>query len=179
MAALTVSLAGCSQSSGGTAKPGDYSTPGTAASQSSSPTGGNSSTPSTSSSGGSISALKPCDLITPAEASAAGLGIGAGDNSADPHGCMWTASGQYSAGVTLRDSQGLKDIVADQGKLSTVPVGKHDGRRLEGNAGAGSCMVSIGVSSSSRADVLVITEDTAQACQTADKFAKLVEPKLP
>jgi hypothetical protein len=43
----------------------------------------------------------------------------------------------------------------------------------------GSCTVVLGATSSSRVDIVVVADATAQACQVATQVATKVEPHLP
>jgi hypothetical protein len=58
-------------------------------------------------------------------------------------------------------------------------IGSHPGRQLQSTI-SNSCLITIGVTNSSRVDVTAIaTTDANQLCQLANQFAKLVEPNLP
>lgn len=174
LAVAVFALAGCIQSSPGTAT--------------TSPTGsGGQPTSAGSPSGGTtgvkpVAGLDPCTLLTSGEIAQLGLPSGQKEDLGGQRGCVWNVTGRsgYSVSVGIRETQGIKDIQSQAVRTSGAPVGKHEARLLEepGNT-PGSCMAVLGVTSSSRVDIIVQADVTAQACQVANQVATKVEPKLP
>lgn len=62
---------------------------------------------------------------------------------------------------------GLRNTVANGRQLAQIPS-------------SGGCTVAIGVTETSRVDIVISTTvGTEQACEIADELAAVVEPKLP
>lgn len=96
--------------------------------------------------------------------------------------CNWSnAATGYALEVSVRNDQGLGDINTDGLSLTDDQVGRHHGRLAQGPANGDGCLVAIGVTATSRVDVTVSTSDSsvAHACSLANRFARVVEPKLP
>ena len=138
----------------------------------------------TSSGGSGLTSLQPCDLISPDIASQNQLGTPTTDNAAGSRGCTWqntTANNGdgYVVGTDIRGSQGIKDVNTAGNTVTPDNIGNHPGRQLQSTQ-ATVCLIAIGVTNSSRVDITVTGgTDANQACQLANQFAKLVEPKLP
>jgi hypothetical protein len=174
LAVAALALAGCTQNVPGSQTTGSSGSGGQPTSASS-PSGG-------APGGKSLASVDPCTLLTSGEVAQLGLPAGQKENLGGARGCTWNVpSGNgYSLGVGIRDAQGIKDLVTEGGRLSKISVGKHDARRLEEQGKTpGSCMITLGVTSSSRVDVQVNADTTTQACQIADNVVTNVEPKLP
>lgn len=82
-----------------------------------------------------------------------------------------------SLGVAIMSDLNLSQLNAT-GKMTDLRIGNHQAKQIQEAVGGG-CYVAIGVSSSSRVDVSVETDNDADACPTAMKAAGLVEPHLP
>jgi Protein of unknown function (DUF3558) len=124
--------------------------------------------------------IKPCDLLTPTEAS--GLGFDTGEKDfVDPRACVWEFSDPgNSVRVWIQDDIGLAVVTA--AGANAVRLGDHDAiQSLGPTVGpVNSCQVAIGVTDRSRVDVVVnTTAGKQQACRLAMRTARLVEPKLP
>jgi hypothetical protein len=178
VAAVAIAATGCTNKATGQAVPttGASNTPqSTANTESSAPTS------SGGGSGQSLDSIDPCALLTSDEAGQLGASSGSPESSGGARSCTWQVRGGNGVfGIDLRSSQGLKDIVVALGTLSDQRVGSHNGKMLTADGGAGTCMVSIGISDSSRVDVQRLYKaDTAKACADATKVAGLIEPRLP
>jgi hypothetical protein len=146
----------------------------------------NTSQPGNSSPTGSpgLASIQPCDLLTSDVVSQNQLGSPSPGNDSGARSCNWqntTANNSdgYNVRVSIRDSQGIKDINSDGYTVTTDNIGSHPGRQLQATL-SGSCDIVIGVTNSSRVDVIVNAgTDPVQGCQLANQFAKLVEPNLP
>ena len=167
-------LAGCTTTEGGTASPASTSSAAQTASSGTPGTPGAASTKS----------LDPCDLLTPADV--AGLArFGAADKKDVPGGrtCGYTkqvasASEEgLSVGVAVRDAQSI-DSVNDAGGGKTT--GNVNGRKaIQAPSPPAGCTLALGVGDSARVDVVVVSADSAKACDIASQIADKVEPKLP
>lgn len=68
----------------------------------------------------------------------------------------------------------------DRGTITEQVVGDHRVRRVVENGGPGYCTVAFYVGQDRNVTIDVIfLDDTARACDLADRAALLVEPKLP
>ncbi|GDY31372.1 hypothetical protein GTS_30050 [Gandjariella thermophila] len=93
---------------------------------------------------------------------------------------MWRVPGSNTFGVSVSDKLGIGDLDISSGRLSTITVGRHEGRKLEEGSGPGNCDVAIAVSATSRALITAVAgQDTAKACDVAMRVANAIEPKLP
>ena len=177
LVALALALAGCSQETAGSAGPGGDTGENTGA-----PTipGGETTGESTETSapGGSGTAdLQPCDMLTGAEQAQLQISGGAEDEVGPERLCQWTASGSHTVSVGIADELGL-DAVQSSGAKTPMKVGSHDAVQFTG--GVSSCAVALGVTDTSRVDVISAANgDEAKACTIAKQAAALVEPKLP
>lgn len=166
---LTALSAGCTGTTG-TPQPG--------------PSGGE--TPTTTSGAASgLASVKPCDLLSEAEAKGFGLEypgeakkLGSADN------CRWKVSGDGGVSVSVRPDAGVKDLNTKGDKDVETKIGKFDAIRSEGFEGAKStCAIWISVTDSSTVSVIgtvdLAREDTAAACDRAEKAAEKVAAKLP
>ncbi|HEX5405091.1 MAG TPA: DUF3558 domain-containing protein [Pseudonocardiaceae bacterium] len=180
LAAVLFGLVACSSGTVGTATPtqGDGSL---------ATGGGGSSTSSSSSpgSGNSLASIQPCDLATPSVLSQLQLTKLGTSTDSGARSCRYqkpvdvNGVNGYTAGVDVRDSQGLKDVNTDGSTVTDDQIGSHQGKQLKSSI-PGDCLVAIGVSDSSRVDVSVNAgTDTNQACDVANQLAKAVEPQLP
>jgi hypothetical protein len=174
MAAVTlISITACGGSTSGQAKP---ELGATIASPSSS-----SSTPHTAtSSHGTDSSLKdtdPCTLLTPSEASKLGI---PGDPKPEKIGvsqtCQWKPK-DASLFIGTRTNDGLSTVLPNGGEIRDITVGKHPAKQLVDVSG--SCGIVIGVTSSSRVEVVLNSGPRVDPCPFALQVAQLVEPKLP
>jgi hypothetical protein len=92
------------------------------------------------------------------------------------HACDFDSS-DFALGYTIRTNVGLADYVTQGGPIRDVTIGTHQGKQQVGETG--SCVVAIGVSGSSRVDVIVTGDGTTDPCPTALTLARMVEPRLP
>jgi hypothetical protein len=131
-----------------------------------------------------LTSLQPCDLLSSDIVSQNQLGTATPGTEAGARICSWqntTANNGdgYAVGVDIRENQGIKDISSPSYTVTTDNIGSHPGRQLQSTQ-SGTCIVVIGVTSSSRVDVVINAgTDPVQGCQLANQFAKAVEPNLP
>jgi hypothetical protein len=160
------------------------STPGNAVTSS---TGTSTSTnsPSSTASGSGLAAIQPCDLLTSTELSQNGLTSNGPSTGSGARRCRWDNIAYdnglgYTIGADVRDGQGLKDFNTAGYSLNDDPIGRHQAKQAQQTNGDG-CIVSIGVTTTSRVDVLASNgaADVNQSCALANQYAKLIEPKLP
>lgn len=154
-----------------------------------SPSSNSSSSPpmSPSASGGdspSLADIDPCSLLSSDELSSLGnFPEGKPENVGSARTCGFKKERQKTTdpgldlGVNIREEQGIGDA-QDMGM--GIDRTEANGRELAQIPGPGGCTIAIGVSDTSRVDIVVVgDEGTQQACNDADKVAAIVEPKLP
>lgn len=175
VAAAALCLAGCSQETPGSASAGGDET--------GAPTipGGETTSEPTESSAppddSGTAALQPCDMLTSDEQAQLKVSGGAEDEVGPERLCQWTASGSHTVSVGIADELGLDDVQSS-GSKTPMKVGAHDAVQFTG--GVSSCAVALGVTETSRVDVISAANgDEAKACAIAKQAAALVEPKLP
>jgi hypothetical protein len=172
--ALVVSVVttGCSSSESGTAQPVGSSSPAASA-------------PAPSSDAPSTAAIDPCSLFGPTDLGqfAAGFDGPQKSSTGDVRSCNYQKKTSSASdpvlviGANVRDTAGVKDV-NDVG--SGTRSGTLDGRKsVEIPDGAKICTLAIGVTDTSRVDVLVTDGVAGQACDVAEKVADIVAPKLP
>jgi len=138
--------------------------------------------------------LNACTLLTDAEAQQAVPGVGTHQDMGDLGGpgtsdCSWTKpatndSAAQTFGITVRPTQGLKDIVVKPGgQLSnTTTTGGRQAILLKNDQGEGSCAGGIAVGPG-RIDIndeaVGVNSTTESACAIVNKIADYVEPRLP
>jgi hypothetical protein len=173
MVAALVGLAACTSG-----------TPGNAVT-SSTGTSTSANTPSSTASGSGLAAMQPCDLLTSTELSQNGLTSTGPKTGSGARSCGWQNIAYdnglgYAIGADVRDSQGLNDFNTDGYSLTDDPIGHHQAKQAQQTNGDG-CIVSIGVTTTSRVDVTANTgaSDINQSCVLANQYAKLIESKLP
>lgn len=171
--ALTAVTA-CGGSTPGQAKPAS----GTATSPSSSSTTSSGATNSTSanSTDDSLKDTDPCSLLTSNEA--AKLGASAMPERkkiVSSETCLWHPT-DASLFVGTRTNVGLSGI-QPTGEVTDATVGRHQAKQVRDITG--SCIIAIGVTSSSRVDITFNGNSKTDPCIQAMQAAKLVEPKLP
>ncbi len=148
------------------------------------PSTSDSADPSTLTNSG-LASIQPCDLLSSADLTQNDISSGQPSNEGGGRNCNWknrTADNElgYSLEIDLRDAQGLEDISTDGQAISTDAVGQHQGKLVQ-DPGDETCFVAIGVSPTSRVDILVATGSSvmSESCNLANHYAQLVEPKLP
>jgi len=158
---------------------------GTPAATTDTTTGGAPSSSGGTGGGVSMASLQPCDLLSSSNASQLQLTPGGPVNEGDARACTWQkavdTNGQNGFGIEIgiRDRQGLNELTTAGYTITPDNVGNHQGKQAALTVGGG-CVIAIGVSGSSRVDVVVTGgTDTTQACQFGNQVAKAVEPGLP
>lgn len=132
----------------------------------------------TSTSGNSLDETDPCKLLTKGEAEQV-----TGPQRKEPaleklgsaRTCQFTPQ-LMSFGIGIRTNVGLTGVQSP-GEVLDLTVGSHQAKRFI--ASGGSCIIAIGVTPSSRVDVVFNAPSDKDPCQFAKKIADLVEPRLP
>lgn len=177
-AAAVLVLAGCSEETSGAATPGgDVGSTGRPTIPGGD-TGEPTEPPASEDPGGSGTAdLQPCDLLTSADQTQLQVDAGTEEDIGVERACLFTASGSHTVTIGIADSLGLEDVQSST-PTKSMKVGSHDA--VQSTGGASSCAVNLGVTDTSRVDVISAANgDEAKACSIAKQAAELVEPKLP
>jgi Protein of unknown function (DUF3558) len=130
-----------------------------------------------------LASIDPCTLLSQAQLGQYGLSKHDSGDLAGSRHCAWahlvdaSGKGGYVVGAAIWDQQGITDVNADGYSITDVVTGRHQARQGEQTGGDG-CFVAIGVTDSTRVDV-VASGDPGQGCTLANQFAKLIEPRLP
>jgi uncharacterized protein DUF3558 len=176
MAALiAIATAACSGTTPGTATgtPSDPTTPPSIT-----------STPGASTAADPLADIDPCSLLAPAVISQNQLqpdtsGTGPGDRF-----CRWqtavSSHNGYSIAINVYDHAGLHQLNTAAFAVTDHPVGRHQGR-LSKQTGGSACLVSMGVTNTSRVDVVGVDDSGQQdrSCVLATTVAPAVEQRLP
>lgn len=171
-AAALVAVSACTGSTTGDPKP----TPGTGDSASSTNSQDTTSSPTSTKPSGSLAETDPCSLLTRSEAEQV-MGPLKEDPKPEKLGSSQTCGFSpklASLSVGTRTNVGLAGVQAP-GEVADLTIGGHQAKKFV--AAGGSCIVAIGVSSSSRVDVVL--NGQGDSCPRALQIAELVEPKLP
>jgi hypothetical protein len=148
------------------------------------PSPGTPPTPAGSAAQSPLAAIKPCELLSPAERSTAGLtSLGTEKMIGGALACDWTEPGAFGVTITLDDRSSLPELKVARKAATATKVGTHNALQVADKAAAdGTCAVLLGVGESASAQVDVSNSafsDTALACRRARTVAGLIEPKLP
>lgn len=147
--------------------------PGTSAQQTTAPQVGPSR-------GGPLDGLDPCTLLTKAEAESV-TGAQTAEPAVEQLGsarvCNFSPQ-TARLGVGIRTTAGLAQVQSNGNVVQEIVVGRHQAKQAVG--ATGSCGVFIGVTESSRVDVVLNSGNPDEdPCPAAMKVAELVEPRLP
>lgn len=141
--------------------------------------------PTSNAAGDPLAAVDPCTLLDPAIVSENQLQPGQSGNQSGSRFCRWdknadASTSGYTIGINIYDHAGLDQLNTTEFAVTDYAVGKHQGRMAKDTSG-GTCLVSIGVTTTSRVDV--VADDggaqVAKACTVATLVAPSVEQKLP
>ncbi|GAA3674995.1 DUF3558 domain-containing protein [Lentzea roselyniae] len=174
-AAALVAMTACTGLTPGDPKP----TADTGNPTSSEDTRSSTSSPTSTNASGSLTNADPCSLLTRGEAEQV---LGSLKEEPKPQkigssrGCEFAPNRVYLS-VGIRTDVGLAGVQATGGEIKDIKVGSHQAKQLLG--AGGSCIVAIGVTSSSRVDITLNAGASTDPCPPALKIAELVEPKLP
>ena len=178
LAVAALALAGCSQETAGSAAPGGDT--GEKTGVPTIPGGETTEEPTETSEPGGDSGtadLQPCTMLSEGDQYRLKVTGGTEDEVGPERLCQWKASGSHTVSVGVVDELGL-DGVQSSGAKTPMKVGSHDAVQFTG--GVSSCAVALGVTDTSRVDVISTANgDEAKACTIAKQAAALVEPKLP
>jgi hypothetical protein len=174
-AATLVAITACTGSTPGDPKP----TPGTGSPTSSEDTRSSTSSPPSTKAGSSLADTDPCSLLTKSEAEQV---LGPLKEEPKPQkigssrGCEFAPNRVYLS-VGIRANAGLTEVLPNGGEIKDITVGGHQAKQLVD--ATGSCGIYLGVTSSSRVEVVLNAGASTDPCPPALKIAELVEPKLP
>ncbi|PRX51134.1 uncharacterized protein DUF3558 [Prauserella shujinwangii] len=129
-----------------------------------------------------LSALHPCDLLSPSERSRVGLTVpGTETTIGEARACDFTEPGAFGVTITVDERSGLGEAAPERARRTWI--GGHEAARVADEAADdGTCAVllAVGVAASVQVDVSNAGfRGTEQACARADTVARLIEPDLP
>lgn len=132
-----------------------------------------------------LTGVDPCSLLTSEVISQNHLQPGPSGTAAGTRYCRWdtgpTSSGvEYSIAINVYDHAGLDQLNTVAFTVTNYPVGIHHGR-MSKRVHGGTCTVSIGVTGTSRVDVVGDDHSGQQdrSCVEATTVAPSVEQRLP
>jgi hypothetical protein len=130
-----------------------------------------------------LSRVDPCALLDPAVIQQNQLQSDKSGTGPGSRYCQWDtgASGVgYNVAINIYDHAGIDQLPTTGFVVTNDPVGNHSGRLSKATAG-GACSVSIGVTSTSRVDVVGVdySGQLDRACVVATTVAPSVAQKLP
>ncbi|XVS63513.1 DUF3558 domain-containing protein [Actinosynnema sp. CA-299493] len=130
--------------------------------------------------GGPLDGLDPCTLLTKAEAEQV-TGAQGADPAVEQLGSARVCNFAPAAGrlgVGVRTTSGLAAVQSNGNVVQDLVVGRHQAKQAIG--ATGSCGIFIGVTESSRVDVVLNAGSPDEdPCPAAMRVAELVEPRLP
>ena len=141
------------------------------------------STPSSSGGDASLATLKPCELVSAAEASGLGFSSPVPRRAAVADTCEWESSDAGGLTVALNTTIGAESLNYTTSDKTPLKVGKYDGFTAKPKQDNGLCDVVISVSDSSSVQVVasadVANRNSGKACELAQKSADFVAARLP
>lgn len=176
LAAALVVLTACSGSTDGEAKPA-LDTSSSASNESTSPTSANS--PTSTKGNDSLDHTDPCSLLSKSEAEQVMGPLNkepALEKLGSARNCAFSPK-LASLSVGIRTSAGLAGVQPNGGEVKNITIGGHQAKQLVDSTG--SCGIYLGVTLSSRVEVVLNTGPNADPCPLALRVAELVEPRLP
>jgi Protein of unknown function (DUF3558) len=134
----------------------------------------------------SVADLDPCTLINATALSQYGLRQTRSAQQGDVRACEWQHSAEtfketYTFSVTIRSDAGLDDISAARHQVSSLDIGTRHARESRStDVGITLCTVFIEADKSVRLDIEADNvASTAESCVLAERYAKVVEARLP
>jgi hypothetical protein len=171
-----LALGGCTSTNSGNA---NATTPTTTAA------GPSASIPNSASAADPLATIDPCTLLDPAVISQNQLTPGRQRPEPKARTCSWdkdadSSSPGYTISVGIYDHDGLAQLNTTEFTVTNYQIGGHQGRLSKDPAGH-TCAVSIGITGTTRVDVVGIDGGgrQEQACTVATLVAPSVEKKLP
>ncbi|HEX3649374.1 MAG TPA: DUF3558 family protein, partial [Pseudonocardiaceae bacterium] len=131
-----------------------------------------------------LASVDPCSLLDPAVISQNQLQHDTSGNGPGDRYCSWqtavTSDAGYSIAINIYDHAGLNQLNTVDFTVTNHPVGQHQGR-MSKQTGGSACSVSVGVTSTSRVDVVGVDDSGQQdrSCVEATTVAPSVEQRLP
>jgi Protein of unknown function (DUF3558) len=140
--------------------------------------GGSGGTSTSSGDAGALPVNHPCSVLSSEDLSQLGVSSSpTEDMTGTAPDCAFQTADNFTVGIAIRTNVGLSGFALTGGTAHSVTIGSHSA--MQGVDNTGSCVVGIGVSSSSRVDVTALGDGKADPCPTASSVAHLIEPKLP
>jgi hypothetical protein len=134
----------------------------------------------------SVADLDPCTLINATVLSRYALHQTRSAQQGDTRACEWqhaaeTSKDTYTFSATIRSDAGLDDISTARHQVSSLEIGTHHARESRStDVGITLCTVSIEADKSVRLDIEADNvASTSESCVLAERFAKVVEARLP
>jgi len=140
-------------------------------------------TPTSAAAKDPLANVDPCSLLDQAVVSANQLQQGKSGTGPGTRYCRWDTGPSgvgYNVAINIYDNAGLAQLSTVGFTITNYPVGRHQGRMSKDTVG-GACAVSIGITSTSRVDVVGVDYggQLDRACVVATTVAPAVEQKLP
>lgn len=140
-------------------------------------TSGGGDTSTSTGGSGSLPVDQPCSLLSSADLQQLGVSDQpTQDMVGTAHTCELDTDSDHII-VGIRTNAGLADLTGPAA-ITDTQVGHHQAKEMK-DTSANSCLVSVGVSDTSRIDVTATGDGTDNPCTAAENAAKLVEPRLP
>ncbi|HKN98111.1 MAG TPA: DUF3558 family protein [Pseudonocardiaceae bacterium] len=157
-------------------------TPGTAIGRTAQTTA---TTPGTTTAADPLAGVDPCSLLDPAVMSQNHLHPDTSGTELGVRYCRWdtgaTTNGiEYTIAININDDAGLNQLNRPGFAVTNYPVGSHQGR-MSKRVGGSTCAVSIGVTGTSRIDIVGSDRSGQQdrSCVEATTVAPSIEQRLP
>jgi hypothetical protein len=136
---------------------------------------GNATTPPTTSvTANPVAAIDPCSLLSQSDMTSLGLTSTGPEKTVKSRGCGWQKAATYSIGIYADPSQGIDVLRASNS--TTASLQSHDAIQTA-NSGI-DCLFDIAITKTSAVGIS-IEAGVGNACQLAQQYATLIEPKLP
>jgi hypothetical protein len=137
-------------------------------------TGSATTPPASSTTASPVAAINPCTLLDQSDMTQLGLTSTGPEATPKSRGCGWAKHATYSLGIYVDGSQGIDQL--RNGNSTTVPVQSHDAIQTADTDI--DCGIDIAITKTSSVGVQ-IEAGGGNACQYAQQYATLIEPKLP
>jgi hypothetical protein len=120
-----------------------------------------------------------CSLLSPGDLSR--LGVSSAPTQGmigTSHTCEADTAADHII-VGIRTNGGLSVYPSTSGNVHDLTIGTHQAKEDADNSGSSSCVIAIGMTTSSRIDIAATGDGITDPCPVAMTVANLVEPKLP
>lgn len=131
-----------------------------------------------------LASVKPCELISSSEASEIGIKSPTPDQALGAEICQWNGVGNGGLTLAVQAAEGVDRLNYEGDVKTPSKFGKYDGFTVAGaKKTVYMCHAVISISGSSHVQIIAsagaATNDTAKACEMAEKSAGFVAGKLP